>query len=153
MNETQTDTVNYSPTQWFNSTADYTDTNGLHAAGFGGRFFTQREIFEDNLNSTLLPNGIPDGDGLYCGAAEWWMDNSHYIDWTNSTNRAKFHISDAAGLNFAPCSLGATGNTPFGYAPAAYLRGDPDNFQINQANGDTLAYWGHKPIPIDEPIG
>lgn len=64
--------------------------------------------------------------------AELWITNT-YVDWTNAANRAKFHISDLSGLNFAPCDLGNRGQLPFGTRPKVYLAGNPSQFRFNRA--------------------
>jgi len=75
---------------------------------------------------------IPNGNGLIAAMAELWITNT-YVDWTNAANRAKFHISDLSGLNFAPCDLGNRGQLPFGTQPKVYLAGNPSQFRFNRA--------------------
>ena len=74
-------------------------------------------------------------DGLYCAVTELWVAQGKFIDWNSQANRNLFHVTDLLKSNYAPCSLGTTGSSPFGYRPTLYLTGNPTDFVYNRAGG------------------
>lgn len=78
--------------------------------------------------------------------AELWWDTS-FIDFSNSTNRAKFISS---GL---PVNLGTTGQTPTGSSPLLYLKSAAAQFGTNSGTGGNLTQNGTFAIASSSPSG
>lgn len=75
--------------------------------------------------STLCSTNTPDTffDGQL---SEVYINLAEYVDFTVASNIALFRTTDGR-----PVSLGSTGSTPTGTAPAVYLRRDGLNFHKN----------------------
>ena len=71
--------------------------------------------------------------GYIGNVAELWIKAGTYIDWSNSTNRNKFHEKDSITGSWGPIPLGTTGSTPGFGTPLLYLSGNPRNFILNRA--------------------
>lgn len=69
--------------------------------------------------------------------AELWFDPTTAIDFSNSSNRAKF--IDSNGL---PVSLGADGSTPTGSQPILYLKDSYVSFGTNSGSGGNFTVNG-----------
>lgn len=101
--------------------------------------------------NTSFPNTLPkddqEGAGLMGAVTEMWIAPGQYIDWSNSTNREKFHKSDITGTLYAPVNIGSKGATPTGTKPQYYFTGPPAKFPINRASGSNARVW-HRSAPF-----
>ena len=68
--------------------------------------------------------------------SEIWYAPTQYIDFSNSTNRAKFYNSGV------PVDLGASGQTPTGTSPSWYWRGIYNNLNNLGSAGGTFTQNG-----------
>ena len=82
-----------------------------------------------------FPSGQANGgyNGFRGNIAELWVNNT-FIDWTNSAERAKFHVKDTSTSIWYPVQLGADGSTPTGSKPYLYLSGGAKDFPANRAS-------------------
>lgn len=81
-------------------------------------------------------------NGFIGSVAEMWMTFGTYIDWTNSTNRYKFHSKDSTTAIFFPVALGATGSVTGAGTPYLYCTGDQNQFPLNRVTGKMLTVSG-----------
>lgn len=132
-------------------------------------YINDTELMNDTLDNTVSPGTLsPDSEypisadavdllgfynivagGLYGALSEFWLD-TQFIDPSNPANREKFHISNLALDNYAPCDLGPTGDLPTGSAPFLYLTGNSLAFPINRVTGEALLVFGTL-IDVDDP--
>jgi hypothetical protein len=85
---------------------------------------------------------VVDALGSTCGylgsVAELWIMPGMFVDWTNATNREKFHEYDSISESWGPVPLGVNGQLPFSAAPWIYCSGGPKTFPVNNATGNAL---------------
>lgn len=85
-----------------------------------------------------VPTPLGQNTGYAGSVAELWVLPGTYIDWTNATNRNKFHEKDSITGAWGPIPLGTDGSTPTGSKPWLYLSGGPQYFPLNNATGTWL---------------
>ena len=84
-------------------------------------------------------SSLPYGGSGYIGSvAELWVMPGQYIDWTNSTNRYKFHEYDSITESWGPIYIGPKGALPGFGTPWIYCAGPPDIFPLNRATNTYL---------------
>lgn len=139
------------------SLRDALKASGLAAWNIGGVGVTQGWDFlagdpvasrptpiEDFPSNIPFSNGAIQQTGLIGNIADIWIAAGVYLDWTDSSVRAKFHATTLLGDLWAPVQLGARGQIPTGSAPWVYCSGiaADGSFRVNRANGKLLNMAG-----------